>query len=402
MNRLRRISLSRLIVLAVAMVAVLGVGTAIAAGALSGGGPKPPAKPLAQALHDAAAAPPVDGVSADITFTNHLIDSSSLAGGGGTPLLTGATGRLWAAADGRVRLELQSAQGDAQVVSDGKTVTVYDGTSNAAYVITLPADKAGAAKPDAHQPPTIAAIQGFLDKLARSVDVSGATPANVAGREAYTVKLAPAHDGGLVGAAKLAWDAANGTPLRAAVYASGNPKPVLELKATHISFGRVADADLSAPAPAGAKVTKVDLGAHAAGGKAGAAQDAKPVTGVKDVSAQLPFALTAPDTLVGLPRQEVRLLTRDGDKGAVVTYGAGLGGIAVLETAAKPADAQPQSPARGDRKGLSLPKISIGGTSGEELATALGTVVRFERAGVQYVILGSVTPQAAEAAARGL
>ena len=34
--------------------------------------------------------------------------------------------------------------------------------------------------------------------------------------------------------------------------------------------------------------------------------------------------------------------------------------------------------------------------------TALGTVVRFERGGVTYTVLGSVPAAAAEAAARGL
>ena len=401
MNRLRRLPLSRLIGLVVAVVAVLGAGTALAAGALSGGGAKPPAKPLAQALHDAATAPAVDGVSADIKFTNHLIDGASLAGGG-TPLLTGATGRLWAAPDGRVRLELQSDRGDAQIVSDGRTATVYDASSNTAYAIALPADTGKSDKADAQQPPTVARIQQLLGRLARRVDVNGAVPSNVAGREAYTVKLSPSHDGGLVGAAKLAWDAANGTPLRAAVYASGRPDPVLELTATHISFDKVAASDLTAAIPSGAKVVKVDMGAQTADKQA--PDHAKDVTGVRAVAAKLPFALKAPGTLVGLPRQQVRLLAMDGKQGALVTYGAGLGGIAVVQTAAEPAKpADRQAAPKGDRQGLALPKISIPGTTGgQELATALGTAVSFQRDGVQYAILGSVTPQAAEAAARGL
>jgi outer membrane lipoprotein-sorting protein len=398
MNRQRRLPLARLIGLVVAVVAVLAAGTALAAGALSGGGAKPPAKPLAQALHDAATAPAVNGVSADIRFTNHLIDGASLAGGG-TPLLTGATGRLWAAPDGRVRLELQSDRGDAQIVSDGRTATVYDASSNTAYKVVLPADKGGQDKGDTHGPPTVGRIQQLLDELARSADIGGAVPANVAGRKAYTVKLSPSHDGGLVGAAKLAWDAANGTPLRAAVYASDRPDPVLELEATHISFGKVAGSALTAAIPAGAKVVKVDMGARTAEKRAPG--HAKDVTGAKAVAAKLPFALKAPDTLVGLPRQEVRLLGLDGEQGALVTYGAGLGGIAVVQTAAKPAGERPAP--RGERRGLALPKISIPGTTGgQELATALGTAVTFERDGVRYTILGSVTPQAAEAAARGL
>jgi hypothetical protein len=125
------------------------------------------------------------------------------------------------------------------------------------------------------------------------------------------------------------------------------------------------------------------------------------VTGLQAVQAKVGFTIVAPDALVGLPRKDVRLVELDGTPGALVTYGQGLGGIAVLES---PAKAQPQNQQQGGRDGggLSLPKISINGTSGQELDTALGTVVRFDRAGVAYIVAGSVPPTAAEAAARGL
>ena len=41
-------------------------------------------------------------------------------------------------------------------------------------------------------------------------------------------------------------------------------------------------------------------------------------------------------------------------------------------------------------------------TSGQELATALGTVMRFTSGQVSYTVLGSVPPIAAESAARQL
>jgi hypothetical protein len=176
---------------------------------------------------------------------------------------------------------------------------------------------------------------------------------------------------------------------------------VLELTATDISFGPVDASALAVTPPAGAKVTKIDL--SGAGQDHGATSHDKSAkeqpSDPKQVAAQLPFALSAPDTLVGLPRHDVHAVDLDGTKGALVTYGAGLGGIAVLEqkggTAAAPA------PAKGDHQ-LSLPQVSINGANGEELATALGTLVRFERGGVQYTIIGSVPPAAAEAAARAL
>ena len=78
-------------------------------------------------------------MTARISFTNHLLGSDALGGlgGGGSPLL-GASGRLWATNDGHLRLELQSDAGDAQIVTDGQKLTVYDGTSNTAYELTLP------------------------------------------------------------------------------------------------------------------------------------------------------------------------------------------------------------------------------------------------------------------------
>ena len=56
----------------------------------------------------------------------------------------------------------------------------------------------------------------------------------------------------------------------------------------------------------------------------------------------------------------------------------------------------------GDHGGLSLPTVSINGATGRELATALGTLVRFTRGGVSYTVIGSVPPVAAEAVARAL
>jgi outer membrane lipoprotein-sorting protein len=398
MSHLRQISTRRLLVLCVAVLAAAGAGTAIALAA-GGSGPTPPPKPLAQAIRDAANAPDVAGVTARIEFTNKLVDSASLVGS--DPILSGAKGRLWAEGD-KLRLELQAsgegAGGDAQVLVDGDNVTVIDQGSNTVYRATLPksdkADKGGKTE----GPVSLAKVQDALDKLMKEAVVSGAEPSNVAGRPAYTVKVSPRNDGGLLGSVQAAWDAANGVPLRAGVYAAGSSSPVLEVAATDISFGNVPDGNLSVPVPAGAKV--VDLAPQAdKAGKPGAE-----VTGVDAVSKQVSFPLAAPDKLVGLPRQEVRLVDRDGTKAALVTYGKGLGGIAVLEA---PADAKkPGAPAggkgKGEGSGLKLPSISINGASGQELDTALGTVVTFQRGGVAYTVIGSVPPAAAEAAARAL
>src|SRR5689334_14551323 len=114
MSYLRRISTRRLLALCAGVVAA-AIATAAIALAAGGGGPTPPPKPLPKAIHDALRAPRVEGISARVEFTNHLLTSSSVQGS--DPLLTGGTGRLWATAGGRLRLELQSdsARGDSEI-----------------------------------------------------------------------------------------------------------------------------------------------------------------------------------------------------------------------------------------------------------------------------------------------
>jgi outer membrane lipoprotein-sorting protein len=391
MHFLRTISTRRLIALIAGVVVAGAGGTAIALAA-RGNGPVPGPKPLATAVHDALAAPSVKGITARVQFTNHLIDASSLQGS--DPILNGGSGRLWLSGDGHMRLEVQGDNGDAQLVSDGKSFWVYDPSSTTVYRGSVPAGGHDAAD-TSEGPPTLADVQAELGKLARYANLSGARPGDVANQPAYTVTASPQHDGGLLGSAELAWDAIRGVPLRFAVYARGNSTPVLELRVSDISYGSVPASDLAIAPPAHAKVVKIDVpaGGHAMGGRPRA------ITGVSAVAKRLTFSLSAPGTLVGLPRRDVRLLDWEGKPAALALYGRNLGGIAVLE---QPAGSAGQIGGSGRHANLSLPTVSIGGATGQELDTALGTLIRFQRAGVAYTVLGSVPPAAAEAAARGL
>ncbi len=408
MNSLRTISTRRLLALIAGVVALVAGGTTIA---LAGGsGPVPPGKPLADAVHDALTGSEPAGITARIEFTNHLIDSSAVQSG--NPLLDGATGRLWLGSGHRLRLELQGSRGDTQLVVDGRTASLYDAASNAVYRADLPqgSDQGAADQQpaDTHAPPALADIQRGIDRLMGHAGVSGAQPGDVGGRPAYTVRISPKQDGGLVGAAELAWDAERGVPLRVAVYARGSDAPVLELRATDIGYGPVDDSVFAISPPADAKVTDLtpqNRSATAARSRAdarGAHARAKPVTGKRGVAASLPFALSAPDTLAGMALNEVRLLGSGDHPAALVTYGQGLGGIAVLERAAGKDAPAPVSKHDGERPGVTLPTVTIGDAKGQELETALGTIVQFSRAGVSYVVAGSVTRTVAEAAARGL
>src|SRR5581483_9234677 len=181
---------------------------------------------------DALGAQAPVGITARIRFTNTLFPSGALLGQTSSPLVAGATGRLWATSDGG-RLELQSDAGDAQIVWSRTKLTVYDGTSNTAYTFDLPQPRASAS-PDTHAAPTIDEITKFLADATAHWTISGAQPDNVAGREAYRVDVSPKQDGGLLGSLELAWDAERGVPLRVAVYAKGASSPALALEATDI------------------------------------------------------------------------------------------------------------------------------------------------------------------------
>jgi outer membrane lipoprotein-sorting protein len=399
MKFLRTVSTRRLLAMIAGLVTAIAAGTAIAVAAV-GSGPVPAPKPLAQAIHDAVSQPAPQGISARISFTNHLFDSSDIQGI--DPLLTGASGRLWLSKD-RLRVELQGDNGDAQLVVNRGSFWVYDPGSKTVYEGQVPQSlDHGNHRSSADQLPSVQQIQSFITRLMGHANVSGAIPSDVAGQPAYTVRISPKHDSGLLGAGELAWDALRGVPLRIALYARNDSAPVLELKATDISYSAVPASVFSLSWPSGAKVVK--LGSVRPGAAAEATRSARgraEVSGEAAVAKRLTFKLSAPAELASLPRQEVRLLGRGTNPGALVTYGEPLGGVAVIE---QPVDASNRAPlANGDEHGgLHLPSVSINGASGQQLDTALGTVVRFTRGGVTYTVLGSVPPAVADAAARAL
>ena len=388
MKRLRTMSLSRLVGFA-AVVVVVFAGSAVAVAARSGHHSTPPPKPLAQALHDALAGQKPTGITARITFTNKLFPSGALVGqAGGSTLMSGASGRLWVNDSGG-RLELQSTDGnDAQIVWDDSRVTIYDASSNTAYVFDLPKQQEQASRSKTDAVPSIDEITKFLTELGKNWNVSGAQPSNVANQESYTVKVSPSHDGGLLGSAELAFDAANGVPLDVSITAQGESSPVLALRATDISFGSVPRSDVAVAPPSGAKI--VDLSSARAQGDHGA--KTPPVTGRAAVKAAAPFPVVVPDALVGLPLQDVRLV---GGSTVLATYGQGLGAIVVVEHA--------QGTQSGSMGGLGqLPTVSLDGITGHELATQLGTILTWNANSVSFVLAGSVPPAAAESAARSL
>jgi outer membrane lipoprotein-sorting protein len=378
---LRRLPTSRLLLLC-GLVVAIGASLTALAFAL-GTGPTPPPKPLANAVHDALTAQPVEGVSAQIQWTDHLLEGANLATGGGEasqltsgPLISGASGRLWISKEGRVRLELQSEQGDTQIYYDGHTVSMYDASTNTLYRYTPAAhedSEASCPSPGKaneicvesspgqhmrHEAPSVAKIEEAISHLSEHANVSGATPTDVAGQAAYTVRVSPKETGSLLGGAEVSWDAVHGVPLRAAVYSTESSAPVLELAATSISYGPVEPSVFEFTPPANAKIEEVKLPEH---------------TGSHTGSAE------------------------NGERPKLTSQGHGLATIGVLEDKVKPGSTSSSSLPEG------LPQVKIdNSTTATELSTELGTLLSFERSGVRYLVGGAVTPSAVEALAKGL
>jgi outer membrane lipoprotein-sorting protein len=360
-NFLRRLSPSRLLLLCCLVVA-LGISATALASALDSA-PRPAPKPLAHAVHDALAAPAPGGVSASIQLTNHLLEGANLAGGEGgeagqlasSPLLSGAAGRLWIAADGRMRLELQAERGDTQILYDGKTLRAYDASTNTLYRYAIPQHTGSSSGDgaDEHETPSVAKIEEAIEHLSEHARVSGAAPDDVAGQPAYTVRVSPKEGGSLLRGTELSWDAVRGVPLRAAVYSSSSSSPVVELAVKDISYGAIDSAVFDFTPPANASVQEIEA-PHEGEGSGGGAADEHP---------------------------------------KLTVQGHGVSAIAILQGKAKQGS-------QGAPEGL--PKVKIGAAEAGELATSLGTVLTFARSGVRYLLVGSVPASEIEALARGL
>jgi hypothetical protein len=208
----------------------------------------------------------------------------------------------------------------------------------------------------------VAKVQEAISHAEQHWDLSGATPTDVAGQPAYTLRLSPKEGGSLLAGLELSWDANNGVPLRAAVYSTESSAPAIELAASEVSFGPVESSVFSFTPPASAKVEEVSFGNGSGTSGSGATGTSGPT---------------------------------DTEKPTLTTHGQGPSTIAVLETKTKPGESTSSTLER-------LPKVTINGAKASELRTELGTLLTFVRSGVRYVVAGAVPTTAVEEVARGL
>jgi hypothetical protein len=106
--------------------------------------PKPPPPTTLQelTLRELSGAGPA-GVTAHFRYVDALVPTTNLvpdatSGGSPLPLVSGADGRLWYA-NGRLRMEFQTDQGDTQLLLQNNRALVYDAADGTAYAAILPA-----------------------------------------------------------------------------------------------------------------------------------------------------------------------------------------------------------------------------------------------------------------------
>ena len=199
--------------------------------------------------------------------------------------------------------------------------------------------------------------------------LSAAAPSNVAGRKAYTVTASPKEKGGLLDSVQIAWDAARGVPLRAAVYAKGT-------SSRSSRWRRRASA--SAPCPTATSTSSLRRAREPCSFPDPVAAKRQAATRAEESAAARLPGPGPRSRRSGFRARRVQSSVRP--EPALVVYGEGLGTIVVAEHKAAPTAAQLKA----------LPTVPLDGATGHELSTPLGTILTWRRGDVTYVLAGSI------------
>lgn len=188
-----------------------------------------------------------------------------------TSLLSGShTIRVWYADPQHIRLAVPVTMSETDLIRNGRTVWVWQSSSNTATKLMLPS-RSGKVTPEPAQvnlTPQQAAQQA-LAAVGPSTAVSVQRNVTVAGQAAYQLVLTPKDSRSLVGRISIAVDAARNLPLRVQVFARGATTPAIQVGYTSISFVKPAAANFTFTPPPGATI-RTHLALGPAGGLVGA------------------------------------------------------------------------------------------------------------------------------------
>ncbi len=262
----------------VAVVALIGGGTA-ASSAVASGPPQVPAATPEQVLATVAGSQTraLSGTIATRTELG-LPDLSSVGGLGGSGgpsgsrapgdpggvtaldpqglamrFLTGEnTLRVWVDGPQRQKVQLLDPMDELDVVRNGSELWTYSAKANVVGRGTAPT---AGPEVDRQLPTPQTVARQALEALDPTTEVTLGTPATVAGRATYTLVLTPATTATLVDRVVINVDAANGVPLRTGIYARGQSSAAVLTGFTSVSFATPAASVFQFTPPATATVT---------------------------------------------------------------------------------------------------------------------------------------------------
>lgn len=225
--------------------------------------PALPPRTAAQLLTDVQHAH-VDALSGTIVESADLglpALPSSMSGANGqglAELLSGShTLRIWTAGSGRMRLSLQDAMGESDVIRNGSNLWTWNSANKSATHRVLREDSRtptpASPLPGTGTTPSDAA-RSLLSRLSPSTTISTDGTGLVAGRSAYQLQLRPKSAGTLIGSVDISIDSATKVPLKVAVYARGASSPSFEVGFTSFDQGTPPASVFAFNPPPGTKV----------------------------------------------------------------------------------------------------------------------------------------------------
>lgn len=186
-------------------------------------------------------------------------------------LLTGThTLRVAKAGPEKQRVEMLGELAQYTLVHNGRHLWAYDSAQNKAVHWQVPEGAYGKFKQRMAQPETghpsmtpSELAEHFLDKVGPSTKMSVQGTDQVAGRDAYTLTLAPRAQQSLVGKVQMYVDAETWAPLRVTVTPRGGGDAAIDVGFREVSFGAPPASRFEFTPPEGAEVKQKTVRPHA-------------------------------------------------------------------------------------------------------------------------------------------
>jgi outer membrane lipoprotein-sorting protein len=183
------------------------------------------------------------------------------------------TARIFMDGPAKMRVQVMDRLAERDVIRRDHDVWFYNSKDNSAAHLTLPVpdgtrslpgnDGSGQDQSSGEDQPTkdIATPEDLAAKFLAKVDSSTAVTvgpeAQVAGRSAYSLELAPRTEGTLLAKVVIAVDGQTGMPLKVTVSARGQAEPAFEAGYTSLTLTAPEDATFNFAAPPGATVKEL-------------------------------------------------------------------------------------------------------------------------------------------------